>query len=81
MPASTRFSYIQYDRHATEQQAQLKAKFEELEVLCNALEDGRPKSLVMTKLEEAYMWTGKAIRDAQIKKGAPVEEQPHRKNG
>lgn len=30
-----------------------------------SLSSGRPKSLVMTKLEEAYMWVGKSIRDEQ----------------
>lgn len=30
------------------------------------LVEGRAKSLLLTHLEEAYMWTGKALRDQQI---------------
>lgn len=74
-----RFSYIKYDQQSMEQQGVLKAKFEELEALVNDLEDGRAKSLVLTKLEEAYMWTGKSIRDSQIKHRS-AEEQPERNN-
>lgn len=77
---SKRFSYVQYDRKATEDQAKLKEKFEELEALVHPLEEGRAKSLVLTKLEEAYMWSGKSIRDSQIKRNGPAPEQPGRNN-
>lgn len=73
-----RFSYVKYDEQSTEQQAALKAQFEEVECLVNRLPDGRAKSLVLTKLEEAYMWTGKAIRDAQIERQGLIDEQPER---
>lgn len=51
-----------------------KASFENLEGLLNELlpsspggKDpyGRAKALAITKLEEAYMWVGKALRDEQ----------------
>ena len=66
---SKRFDYIQYDETAKQQQEELKAAFATVEGFVSKLEAGREKSLVLTKLEEAYMWTGKAIRDSQIKRG------------
>lgn len=75
-----RFSYVKYDEPAMKQQQELREKFEELEALVNKLEPGRAQSLVFTKLEEAYMWTGKSVRDAQIKRQGKVDEQPERSN-
>lgn len=61
------FDYIKYDTKATEDSAEFKAEFEDMENLVNfKLKPGRASSLVKTKLEEAYMWVGKAIRDEQI---------------
>lgn len=70
MPAPSRFDYVAYDPKSQELSATFKAKFEELESLCNQLEEGRPKSVVMTKMEECFMWVGKSIRDSQLKKNA-----------
>ena len=75
-----RFSYVQYDEKSASLQQVLKERFEALELICNDLEDGRAKSLVLTKLEEAYMWAGKSIRDSQIKRSVCAPEQPHRNN-
>jgi hypothetical protein len=74
----SRFSYVKYDQESVELQNRFKAKFEEIETYLAVLPEGRAKSLVMTKLEEAYMWVGKAIRDEQAKHRT-VEEQPERK--
>jgi hypothetical protein len=68
----SRFDYVKYDDRATVAQAEMKAKFQDLEDSLNRLlpaprvhdSFGRAKALVLTKLEEAYMWVGKAIRDA-----------------
>lgn len=75
-----RFSYVQYDDQAATQQAALKAVFETAEEAVNQLEDGRAKALVLTHLEEAYMWTGKSIRDSQVKRNGSAPEQPARNN-
>ncbi len=76
---SQRFSYVKYDDKAVKDQQDIKALFEVLEETCNKrLERSRELSLVMTKLEEAYMWTGKAIRDAQIVRDGQYEEQVER---
>lgn len=78
---SFRFSYVRYDERSMAKQGQLKRKFEELENLVdNLLPEGRPKSLCMTALEEAYMWCGKGIRDDQIARTGKVDEQPERGN-
>lgn len=77
---SVRFSYVKYDQKSTELQAKLRTQFEAIENTLTELQDGRAKALVLTHLEEAYMWTGKAVRDAQIARTGQVDEQPERSN-
>lgn len=75
----SRFDYIRYDIDAQNVQNQLKEKFEDLEALVqSSLENGREKSLVMTKLEEAYMWVGKSIRNMQINRLGPQPDVSER---
>lgn len=75
---SQRFSYVKYDSASTEIQETIKKQFEAVEHIVDALPNGRAKSLVMTHLEEAYMWTGKAIRDDQISRGSQTAHVPER---
>lgn len=78
----SRFDYVKYDEESIQAQNELKTQFQNLETAVNCLiPDGRAKSLVLTNLEEAYMWCGKGIRDAQIKRNGSAEEQPERKDG
>lgn len=77
----SRFDYVQYDAKACQQQADLKAKFQEAEALIDGLDPGRAKSTAYTKLEEAYMWAGKAIRDEQIARNGTAPLQEERKDG
>lgn len=78
---SQRFSYVKYDVRATAKQEVLKQVFETLENHLDAvLPEGRAKSLVMTHLEIAYMWTGKAIRDEQLALDSQPERVPARSN-
>lgn len=59
-----------------EQQATAKTLCQALEAVINDLGPGRPQSLAMTKLEEVYMWIGKAIRDHQVEqRRAPLQEE------
>lgn len=63
------YDYVRYDEDSTANQNHLREKVEELtEEIETILQPGRAKSLAMTKLEECYMWIGKAIRDDQIKR-------------
>ena len=78
---SDRFSYVRYDDLATSTQAHLRSAFEHVEALVAQLTPGRAQSLVYTKLEEAYMWIGKAVRDDQIQRTGVVAEQPERTDG
>lgn len=74
-----RFSYVKYDDRAMTDQADLKERFIDLTRLCEEkLPPGRPLSQVLTALEEAYMWTGKGIRDSQIARTGTLEDQPRR---
>lgn len=62
-----RFDYVAYDTEAATKQAKFKDMFKELEFeVVGTLASGRAQSLIVTKLEEAYMWVGKAIRDEQV---------------
>jgi len=79
---STRFDYIRYDEAAMTTQDAIKHYAKLLESCIElSLPEGRAKSLALTKLEECYMWTGKAIRDAQIKRNGSAELQESRKDG
>lgn len=82
MKPQQRFSYVKYDDKATKLQIVFKGGFEQLTAVVDAhLPDGRAKALVHTKLEEAYMWVGKAIRDEQIARTGKIDEQPERTDG
>ncbi len=72
---SKRFDYVRYDETAQKLQEQFKVKVSELEALIESLPPSRGGSLALTKLEEVYMWVGKAIRDDQVvKRGAELQE-------
>lgn len=73
-----RFSYVKYDEKAMKDQQELKIAFEAVEKLVDKLLDGRAKALVYTNLEQAYMWTGKSIRDTQYARNPDTKEQPER---
>lgn len=75
---SQRFSYVKYDEASVKNQEAFKSQFELLEILADTLPAGRAKSCLLTHLEEAYMWTGKAIRDAQIARGVQTEHVAER---
>lgn len=77
----SRFDYVKYDDKAVKDQGTIKKAFQDLESQLTYLNDGRAKSLVLTKLEEAYMWVGKQIRDDQIKRNGAAELQESRKDG
>jgi len=64
----SRFDYIKYDDATAETQARYKEAFSELSEAIEALGPGRPQSVALTKLEESYMWVGKALRDQQLSK-------------
>ncbi len=72
-----RFDYVKYDEKSVSQQAELKEAFQTVEAFVDVLPECRAKSLVFTKLEEAYMWCGKAIRDGQVIRNgsAPLQEE------
>lgn len=73
------FSYVKYDQVSVTKQESLKALFEEIERFVKKnLKPGRCQSLVMTYLEIAYMWTGKAIRDEQIERDRTTAHAPER---
>lgn len=78
---SNTFSYVRYDQESVTKQETLKGMFEAIEAYCRSnLYPGRASSLVYTKLEEAYMWTGKAIRDQQIIRNSQTEHVAERTN-
>lgn len=76
----SRFDYVKYDGLAQITQADFKDEFGKLESMVECLNSPRAKALVLTKLEEAYMWVGKAIRDDQILRNTHTELQEMRNN-
>ena len=65
----SRFGYIAYDDLATSKSGAVRAAMQEVEtLLLQHLPESRPRSLALTKLEEAFMWIGKAIRDDQLER-------------
>lgn len=76
----SRFNYVKYDEKAVKDQAAAKDHCELLECEIDSLPTGRAKSMALTKLEECYMWIGKAIRDHQIERNGSAEPQEERNN-
>lgn len=77
----SRFDYVKYDKESITAQASIKKEFENVASGVDlTLSAGRAKSLVLTKLEEAYMWCGKAIRDEQIQRNGSAPAQEERSN-
>ena len=77
----SRFDYVRYDDIAQNEQNLAKEVCTSLEKLIDVLGKGRAQALAITKLEECYMWIGKAIRDEQIKRNGTAELQEERKDG
>lgn len=78
---NNRFDYVKYDQKAESLQMAMKGHFMAIEASLNSLPKSREQSLVMTKLEEAYMWIGKAIRNDQIERNGGAELQEERNKG
>ena len=76
----SRFDYVKYDNEALLQQNAFKYQMVMLEHNIEQLNSPRAKALALTKLEECYMWIGKAIRDDQIARNGSAELQEERSN-
>lgn len=79
--SGNRFDYVKYDDKAQADQSLLKDAIASIEQTVNdVIKCPRSKALVMTKLEEAYMWIGKGIRNDQIERNGSAELQEERNN-
>lgn len=77
-----RFDYVKFDDIAQSAQNVLKSYFTTLELSIEVnCKSPRAKALALAKLEECYMWAGKAIRDDQIARNGSAPLQEERKNG
>ena len=78
----SRFDYVKYDEEAVQIQNNFKDDVTQIEThIKMQLKSPRAVALALTKLEEFYMWVGKAIRDDQIERNGSAELQEERKNG
>lgn len=86
----SRFDYVQYDVNSLADQNEAKVLVQKLETLIGGIgyaqglptkETERSKALAITKLEEVYMWIGKAIKEDQIARNGSAPLQEGRKNG
>lgn len=75
------FDYVKYDEKAQGLQDSIKSQVLCIGAMLNVLPAGRAKALAFTKLEEFYMWVGKAIRDDQIARNGSAPLQEERKDG
>ena len=72
----SRFDYVKYDDISAQHQALAKEQVEAVETVIDQLPDSRAKELAYNKLEECYMWIGKAIRDELIsREGNPISQE------
>jgi len=62
---SERFAFVKFDDAHLEHQRMVREHTESLEELVSSLGPSRSVSVALTKLEEFYMWVGKALRDHQ----------------
>ena len=86
----SRFDYVKYDEGAVEQQESAKVLCQKLETMINSIGYSlgpdehkkviAEKILAIRKLEETYMWIGKAIRDDLIARNGSAELQEERTN-
>lgn len=71
-----RFDYVKYDDKATIAQETAKDICTELEAFIqDNLTSPRAKALAITKLEETYMWIGKAVRDDQLERNGNTPDR------
>lgn len=81
----SRFDYVKYDETAVNQQNAAKDLCQQLELVINSFTarvgSARAAAIAHTKLEECYMWIGKAIRDQQIERNGSADLQEERKDG
>jgi hypothetical protein len=73
-----RFDYVKYDDKSLVDQRKAQIAVQEVEAFIDRLPPGRASALAYTKLEECYMWIGKALRDQQIKVNGTAELQESR---
>lgn len=80
----SRFDYVKYDPKSMDQQEYAKGLVTMVESFIFAeLEEGGVLAVAnaLKSLEETYMWIGKAIRNAQIKRNGSAPLQEERKDG
>jgi hypothetical protein len=71
------FDTVDYDADSKLVAGILKQKFYQvLDDITRFLPDGRSRAMVITHLEEAMMWIGKAIRDKQIMAELAAKDKP-----
>jgi hypothetical protein len=70
----TRYDYVAWDEKAQHQSDGMKGLCLGLEASINSLTDSREKSMAITKLEETFMWVGKAIRSDLLKRTEGVQK-------
>lgn len=71
---SSRFDYVAWDEESQNICNTLKVQCQTVEAELIHLSESREKSMAITKLEETFMWIGKAIRSDQLKRTQGVKK-------
>lgn len=79
----SRLDYVKYDTAAVAAQAQFKDAFEAVISLVQSHPAGGSEQaqFALVRLEEAYMWVGKMIRDDQVVRNGSATPQEERTDG
>lgn len=65
-----KFDSIQFDNHSQAVSETIKQRYKPLfDLIETSLQPSRERSLVLTKLEESFMWVNKALKEEQLKRG------------
>lgn len=73
-----KFAYVKYDDVTSAKSAMFKKMVEDLQQQIELLGAGREQQTASYKLEECFMWIGKALKEEQIRKDGTIKHLPER---
>jgi hypothetical protein len=62
----SRFDYVPFNENTRAAQEEFKQRYVSIEVLIDRLPAMKGKAFALQRLEESFMWVGKALRDIQL---------------
>lgn len=75
----SRFDHVKFNESTQSASEEFKQRYVSIEVLLDRLPPMKGKAFALQRLEESFMWVGKALRDIQLEIEAK-EKQNAEKN-